>query len=264
MRAAFDRYTAEGIITRDALQYARVNGYAPATIAKLEAVLLARVKASQARLALAGAPAMQKSLAAPTNPNDPTPEWQAKAGRRVTKIDAGAGEVTARKIFKIRSPIEQYRDKLHLTRRTALERFIQDAVYAQKLRVADLEPSGSGKGAGNRLGGLGNVQDYAREGFARYQWIYRHLGEEARWVAAALVTQEIKRGDGAPMTFEDAGKRLGPDIGHVHRLWGTSFGGLKVLAGQIVRLYELCPIGFRLVDAAEREFCAAFDAATED
>ena len=46
--------------------------------------------------------------------------------------------------------------------------------------------------------------------------------------------------------------------------WRMSFGGLKVLAGQIVRLYELCPIGFRAVDDTEREFIAAMDAAEQE
>lgn len=261
MREAFDRYVQKGLITRDALDYARRNGYAPHTIAKLEAALLSRARQSRESLMRIAAPAAQQALPAPDR-DGPTPEWLAKAGRRATLVSTTRGG--ARTTYKLRTPLEQYGDRLQLTRRTALERFLADSDYARRIRTANLQPSGGGKGDGSRVGGIGDVWDYARVGFGRYEWVYRHLGEEAREVARMLITQEVKRSDGAPMTFEEAGQRLGPDIGHKHRLWGTSFGGLKVLAGQIVRLYELCPIGFRAVDDTEREFIAAMDAAQQE
>jgi hypothetical protein len=257
MRAAFEAKTYDHLIYRDALAYAIANNYSPDTIDKLERAALDRVKASRVRLELQGAPLLYKPASPPTNANDPTPEWQSKAGRRVQKIAAGKGEaregdVAPRKAFKFRSIIEQYASKLLLDRRTALERFIQDGIHFQSVRTANLEPSG-GRGDGSPIGGLGDVDEYARLGATRYAWVYRHLGDEAREVASALVTHETTRGDGAPFSLEEFGKRLCPDVVHVHRLWGAAFGALKVLSGQLMRLYELCPTAFVPVSDHERK-----------
>jgi len=259
IRESFERKTRDHLIYGDAIERARAKNYSPETIAKMEREALDRVRNARVRLELQGAPLRYKPALPSGNPNDPTPERLAKAGKQVQKIAAGGGkaaegDVAPRKAHKIRSVIDQYSSLLLLDRRSALERFLQDGIYAQYVRTANPEPS-SVRGDGTAIGGLGDVEEYVRIGFARYSWVHKHLGEEARQAARALVTHEDILGNGSSFSFEEFGKRLAPTEKNANRHWGAAFGALKVLSGQLMRLYELCPHAFFPVSEHERE-CA--------
>mgnify|MGYP000220413741 CR=1 FL=1 len=256
MRAAFRKRAKEHVVITDAVEFAKAQGYAPETIAALERVRQARV-----RLALANGPHLYKQLAA-GNANDPTPEVRAKYGNALKAVSAGkgdaaAGDVTAARAHKFKTPAEQIAPTLTLTRNAAIERFKQDGIYAQYVKVANLEPSGGG--GGDRLGGLGEVDDLIRDGFARYSFVYKWLGEEARLVALTLITQEIRRVDGTPYSLEQFGRRLFPDRGDGRVLRGIAIGALSIVAGQLIRLYQLCPYRFALVTEHERELASELE-----
>src|SRR6185312_13271809 len=100
--------------------------------------------------------------------NDPTERWQSKMNGHVAKDAVGKGEVVPVKRYRIRNVIEAHGDKLEMSHRSSLERFMQDATYVQRCRIANLHSSGGG--GGERLGGLGNVPQRVRDGLARDQW----------------------------------------------------------------------------------------------
>lgn len=256
MKRAFEDFSKRGIISSDAYHYALSQNYAPETLDKLRAGVEARVRNSRASLAIQAAPLLYKPAAKPTNPTDPTPEWRAKMGKRVTSEIVGRGEVTAQRRYQFRGVIEQYGRMLSQVQRAALERFVYDSASVLKIKIADWETSGGG--TPNKLGGIGNAPDYKRKALDRHSWIIGFLSTEARTTAKLLVTHELSRNDGAPLTMEEFGERvMSIHIKHDRERWGFALGALWILAGQLVHLYGICPLDAAAVSNAERE---AFEA----
>jgi hypothetical protein len=239
-----------GRITRSAYEYAITRGYTDAEI--LEEVN--KVRQSRARLAVQGAPIMYRPDPPPSNPTDPTPEWQRKHGSVIGKEAIGRGEVVPQKRYRIRHVIEQHGDKFDLSHRSALEQFLTDASYAMKIGIADLNRSGGGDG--NRLGGLGNVPQDVRDRHARDAWVAQRIAPGLMKTARALVLRELLKKDGTPFTLEEFGGVVLPEVKDRNRRWGISAGQLIALADHLVFLYQQCPIRIRK-DHDERRLLGA-------
>lgn len=251
MRRAFERYVDEGIITKDAYVYSVVRGYSKETQQKLKEKLRAKAATDKARLAIQGAPLLYRESEPLRNSNDPTFQWLDKGGKRVVSDTVGKGEVIAAKRFRLRNLIEQYRGYLGEVRVRACERFVYDASYALRVRVANHQPTGGG--SPNRLGGIGNRPQHERNAVARHEWVMRHLCAEAKLAAKYLVTCEILNADGSLATFEDFGRKMTPDVKLKGRLWGEGFGVLWLLSSELVHLYAICPIAADPFSETERE-----------
>lgn len=256
MIRAFEDYSERGIISSDAYHYALSQNYAPETLDKLRAGVEARVRESRASLALQAAPLRYKATPKPSNPNDPTPEWRAKAGKRLDAKTVGRGDIVPEKIYRLRGVVEQYRSMLSEVQRAALERFVYDSASVLKIKIADWEASGGG--APNKLGGLGNAPDFKRRALDRHTWVIGFLSTEARTTAKLLVTHELSRNDGAPLTPEQFGERImSIHVKHDRERWGFALGALWILAGQLVHLYGICPHDAAPVSKREREVMQA-------
>lgn len=252
MKKAFEDFSKRGVITSDAYHYALAKGYyAPETLEKLRKGLEDKVRKSRVSLAIQSAPLVYKPDPKPSNPNDPTPEWQAKMGKRVDAETVGGGEIVPRKIYRFRGVIEQYGKMLSEVQRAALERFVYDSASVLKIKIADWETSGGG--TPNKLGGIGNAPDYKRKALERHSWIIGFLSTEARTTAKLLVTHELSRNDGAPLTMEEFGERImSIHIKHDRERWGFALGALWILSGQLVHLYGICPMDAAPVSKGER------------
>lgn len=252
MKRAFEDYSRRGIITSDAYHYAVAHGFAPETLDKLREGVESRVRETRASLALQSAPLLYKPQPKPSNPTDPTPEWRAKMGKRVTSEIVGRGEVMAQRRYQFRGVIEQYRSMLSEVQRAALERFVYDSASILRIKISDLNASGGG--APNKLGGIGNAPDYKRRALTRHAWVIGFLSNEARTTAKLLVTHELSRNDGAPLTMEEFGERImSIHIKHDRERWGFALGALWILAGQLVHLYGICPHEAQPVSRGERK-----------
>jgi hypothetical protein len=252
MKRAFEDYSRRGIITSDAYHYAVAHGYAPETLERLREGVEARVRTSRVSLALQSAPLLYKPAPELSNPNDPTPEWKAKAGKRIASTVVERGEYMPIRVHRLRGVIEQYGRMLSEVQRAALERFVYDSAMILRIKVSDLNASGGG--TPNKLGGIGNAPDYRRRALARHAWVIEFLSTEARTTAKLLVTHELSRNDGAPLTMEEFGQRImSIHVKHAREQWGFALGALWVLAGQLVHLYGICPHDAQPVSLGERE-----------
>lgn len=250
MQRAFEDAMEGGRITRDALDYAVANGYAQETIDKLRKGIKAKVAQSRVRLTIQGAPLLYREPEPLRNPTDPTPEWLERGGKRVTSVTIGKGEYIAQKSFMLRGLLDQYAKQIGQVRKAAGERFVFDACYKLRARIANWEPSGAGNP--NRLGGIGNRPQHERQAVARHEWVMRHLCPEAKLAAKYLLTAEILNQDGSLPTFEDFGRKITPETKLKHRLWGEGFGVLWLLTSELVHLYSICPVESRPVGEDER------------
>jgi hypothetical protein len=256
MKRAFEDYSEKGVISSDAYHYALSQNYAPETLEKLRQGIEARVRHSRASLALQSEPLRYKPQPKPSNPTDPTPEWREKMGKRVESKIVGRGEIMAQRQYRFRGVIDQYGKMLSEAQRAALERFVYDSAHYLKIKIADWESSGGG--TPNKLGGIGNAPDYKRQALARHEWVIEFLSTEARTTAKLLVTHELSRNDGAPLTMEEFGQRImSIHIKHERERWGFALGALWMLGGQLVHLYSICPMGAAPVSRGERETLAA-------
>lgn len=249
MKKAFEEFKKRGRITSDAYHYAVAQGYDQATIEKLRKGLSDRVKQQHEARQERRERVLRKPD--PVNLGDPTPEWLKKAGKRVMTETAGRGQVLAQKRFRLRGVLEQYGHLLGEVPKKACERLVYDSAYVLRVKIANLEPSGGGEP--NKLGGLGNVQPHVRNALARHDWVLGFLSTEARITAKRLVTCELSRNDGAPLTMEEFSAGVMPDVVHSHRRWGFALGALWMLAGQLVHLYAICPYEANEWDEAERD-----------
>lgn len=214
-----------------------------------------RVKMRRASLHMQGNPRAFREDDAdydPINPNDPTPQWRAKAGD-LSSVTVGKGEVVPIKRYRQRHVVEQYGNQFDMSKRSALERFMQDATYGMRISVADPN-RGGGKGApGTRLGGLGNVPQHVRDGHARHEWVWGRLPLDLQRVSHALVTREVAKLDGTPFSLEDFGAEMFPSVKDRNRRWGAAAGALWSLAGALVFLYARCPVKIRARDCEALE-----------
>lgn len=208
-----------------------------------------RVQDRKRSLAMQANPLAFKIPPKPSNANDPTPEWQAKAGSHMASQSIGKGEIAPLKRYRIRHVVEQHGDKLSMMKRSALERFMQDATYSMRIAVCDPNRSGSYAAPGSRLGGLGNVPQFVRDGHSRHEWIRSRLCPEMLETANALVTRELMKTDGTPFSLEDFGAHMFPGVTDKNRRWGAAAGALWSLAAGLVFLYGRCPVKIRPRDA---------------
>jgi len=174
-------------------------------------------------------------------------------GKIVTKVGGESEKRTQEVIrnYKIRHVVEQHGEKFEMSHRTALERFLQDADYAQRIKIADLNRAG-GPSGGDRLGGLGAVPQHIRDGHARHQWVLTRLSLELQITARALVSREITKADGAPFSLEDFGSHMFPSVQDKNRRWGAGAGAVWALASQLMVEYQRCPVKVRKIDDEER------------
>lgn len=181
----------------------------------------------------------------PQAPGVPTKQWQAKAGANMASQSIGRGEVVPLKRYRIKHVVEQHGDKFDMSKRSALERFMQDSTYAIRIKAVDLNASGGGGAPGSKLGGLGNVPQHIRDGHTRHEWVWSRLSPEMQATANALVTRELAKPDGTPFSLEDFGAQMFPGVRDKNRLWGAAAGALWSLAGGLVFLYGRCPTKVR-------------------
>ncbi|MFM7009496.1 MAG: hypothetical protein ACKO0Z_09240, partial [Betaproteobacteria bacterium] len=161
----------------------------------------------------------------PVNPSDPTPQWRAKAGAVSAQV-VGRGEVVPIRRYKAKHIVEQHGDKLDMSKRSALERFMQDATYAARIGVMDPNRAGGYAAPGSKLGGLGNVPQHIRDGHARHEWVWGRIPPDLQRVANALVTREMVKADGTPFSLEDFGAQMFPSVADKNRRWGAAAGAL--------------------------------------
>lgn len=251
MQRAFEDALNTGKVTKDAYVYAVVKGYSRETKEKLRAKLHENAAKAKVSLAIAGAPIIYREPEEVRNPSDPTPQWLEKAGRRLTTVSAGRGELIGAKRFRLRHVLDQYGKDLGETKKMACERFLFDAVYALRVRIANWQPSGGG--TPNPIGGLGNVQPHVRVALQRHEWVMRFLSDEAKLVAKALVTGEVSTNNGSALTPKELGARMMPEVRNLHRLWGLGMGALWLLSSQLVHLYGECPYEADPYHEAERD-----------
>ena len=235
MRREVAALIESGRISKSAYEHAVANGYTDADIIQVAEVNRMR----KAHLAITGAPTLYRGRAADEKSGDPTPQWRSKGGEYVRRVPVGK-ELGAPRTYKVRSVVEQYGDRYETDKRFALTRFMQDAETAQRVRVADLNPSGGGV-PGKRLGGLGNVADDVRDAFNRHEWVTKHLTPDAQTTGRALVTRELTKRGGEPFSMEDFGGHIIPTVIDRNRRWGVAAGALWALAGELCHLYALCP-----------------------
>ncbi|HMN37566.1 MAG TPA: hypothetical protein PKD49_07640 [Hyphomicrobium sp.] len=234
MVRAIEDLIAKKRITRSTYERAVAQGYVDAEIIRIAEENRQR----KAKMAIDGAPTLYKREQDDIK-SGPTPQWRAKTGGYLRRVPVGK-ELGGPRTFKVRSIVEQYGDRYETDKRFALTRYLQDADLAQRVRVADLNPSGGGV-PGKRLGGLGSVPDGVRKSFNRHEWVVARLTEDSRKTARALVSRELTKPDGAPFSMEDFGGYIIPSVIDRNRRWGVSAGVLWALAGELCRLYALCP-----------------------
>jgi len=238
MRREVTALIKSGRISRSAYDHAVRNGYSDADIIKVAEENRLR----KARMAISGSPTLYRPPQLDVVTNAPTGERQRKAeGWRL--VPAGK-ELGAPRVYKDRTVLDQYGDKYTTEMRLAMERFFQDAQYSDRVRTADLNPSGGGV-PGKRLGGLGNVTDTIRLAHTRFQWIWPHLSDEARATAQALITRDLRKPNDTPFSMEDFGAHIMPWVIDKNRRWGVSAGALWQFAAQLVHLYAHCPYRVR-------------------
>lgn len=211
-----------------------------------------KVQERKRSLAMQSSPLAFKSSVPVGNPNDPTPQWMAKAGNVASQV-VGRGDVVPLRRYRQKHVIEQHGDKLDMSKRSALERFMGDSTHAMRVAVADPNRSGGHAAPGSRLGGLGNVPQHVRDGHARHEWVWGRLPPDLQSVANALVTREMIKPDGTPFSLEDFGAHMFPSVQDKNRRWGAAAGALWALAGALVFLYRRCPVKIRARDCEALE-----------
>lgn len=230
MRRAFADAAKSGRITSQTVEWAARQGFSEEFLDDV----IDRVQTRNRSLARAGAPHLNRPAEEDRPEHGPTQQCESKYGRRLAKKKIGRHE-----FYQFRSIMDQYGSKFSDVQRAALERFLDDATLALKIRTANFEPSGR-RISTDAMGGVGADHD-ERVAYVRHAWVVRFLSAGAKLTAKALVTHELVRGDGAPLTLEDFGAKIFPDVQHLHRLWGVAMGALWQLAGQLAHLYALAP-----------------------
>lgn len=225
----------QGRITRSVVEYAHKNKYSDADIIAARE----RVRLSQARLELQGAPLRYKP-AITSEIGEPTPERLAKGGDYLKRQAAGKGDGYAKR-YVLRSVMDIHADKFEMSHRTAFQTFCADADLHQRIRVADLNSSGGG--GAQRLGGLGNVPDTIRMRHGRYEWVKSGLSGLDRQTCDALVFHVLSKRDGTPFTAEEYGSLIFKHMKDRSFLRGAAVMAFMHLVDRLVELYHhpLCP-----------------------
>jgi hypothetical protein len=183
------------------------------------------------------------------NPTDPTPERVLKASEGIDGVLMGKGERVGQRQYRVRHPVDSYKDHFDFANQRALESMIADSEYATRVNVtANYEREGIRTTPGTRMGGLGDVADALRMAHARFYWVYDRLPSGLQATLKALVLQE-RTNDGTVLSMEGFGARLFPEIKDRATRKGISLGALWALSEQLVQLRRVCP--FRNTDEPE-------------
>jgi len=204
-----------------------------------------RVRAARARLAIQGAPHLYKApQRAPAYENEPTAEWLEKNSGNIETRHVKYGKGGSHKGYRVR-PIteahaESFPDEMHL----AFARFMQDSEYHLRIGVSDINRSGGGSPSA-RLGGLGLVPQYVREGHHRHVWLEQQLAGNAVFnqVLRKLVYRSDVHADGKSFDLVEFGKVLWPALKDQSALrWSTKTAFLA-FGAELMRLYKdpRCP-----------------------
>jgi hypothetical protein len=189
-------------------------------------VAVQRVRESKIRMALQTTPGDVEE----DGTMHPTPA-------RLEKGDVG--QVVVRGVgrrFKTKSPVEHYSGQWPSHVEAAFTAFVFDSEAGEHGRVT-INYGGTGGGVpGNRLGGLGNAHDRARDAHERYCWVRDRLSPDARETLDSLVLQ--LREDAQSTNLESFGQHLFPAIKDKATRRGISIGALRLAGDQLAMLYR--------------------------
>jgi hypothetical protein len=175
------------------------------------------------------------------NPTDPTPERVLKASEGIDGVLMGRGERVGQRQYRVRHPVESYKDHFDFANQRALEAMMADSDHATRVNItANYEREGIRTAPGSKLGGLGNVPEPVRNAHARFFWVYDRLPTGLQATLKALVLQE-RTNDGTVLSMEKFGERLFPEIKDRATRKGISLGALWALSEQLVQLRRMCP-----------------------
>lgn len=206
-----------------------------------------RVRTSRARLAIQGAPLLYKARQPEPKLWEPTPERRRHADGTLAKISIKANGENAREVvkgYRIRPFMEQHGNAFPSEVQNAIARFLQDSEYHLRVRVSDLNASGGGN-PGSRLGGLGNVAQYVRDGHNRHAWLEKQLRGNAVFsqVLEKLLYRTQERPDGKPFNLEDFGRLLWPALNDANALRYSTKTAVMAFGAELLKLYKhpACP-----------------------
>lgn len=206
-----------------------------------------RVRESRARLAIQGAPLLYKQRRPEPKDWEPTPERRRHADETLEKISIKAkGENSSEVVkgYRVRPFMVQHGNAFPPEVQNAIARFLQDSEYHLRVRVSDLNTSGGGS-SGARLGGLGEVAQYERDGHNRHVWLERQLRGNAVFsqVLEKLLYRTQERPDGKPFNLEDFGRLLWPALNDVNALRYSTKTAVMAFGAELLKLYKhpACP-----------------------
>ncbi len=215
-----------------------------------------RVRAARARLAIQAAPHLYKApQRPPAYENEPTQEWLSKNKGNLETRHLAYGKGGSIKGYRIRPITESHAESFPEEMRLAFGRFLQDSEHHLRISVADLNRTGGGS-PGARLGGLGSVPQFVREGHHRHIWLEQQLAGNAVFnqVLRKLVYRSDVHGDGKSYDLVEFGKVLWPTLKDQSALRWSTKTAVLAFGAELMRLYKdpRCPKVIWITDE-ERE-----------
>lgn len=209
-----------------------------------------RVRVRRVRLEMQGNPRAYRQQTVAAYDGEPTPEWRSKHGGAIETRQTGSD--IRKKGYQTRSPFDQNKEKYASHHQLAVARFLQDAAYAERSTVVDLNRIGGQSDPSSRLGGLGGVPQCVRDGYARHQWVWAELPVEMQATARTLILQTARKANNQPYSVEDVGALILPTLRtkDVHK--GSGLTAIWALASVLVKLYQVCPVRVTTISAEER------------
>jgi hypothetical protein len=169
----------------------------------------------------------------------PTPERMAKEGHGMASaaIPQGRGTVSLR-AYRTKPPVEQYRGQWGDHIEIAFAMFIKDASVLDGVRMTiDYDATGGGA-PGRKLGGLGSVEDHARDQLERYLFVRDRMPMKFQRVADWLVIEVRSETSGRTAGWVDVGHLLFPSIRDKATAKGISIGALLMTGELMASLYR--------------------------
>ena len=209
-----------------------------------------RVQISKEVMALSAALLRFPEDDLPQYDGDPTRQWRSKHTGFVETRQTGSD--IRKKGYQTRSPFDQNKEKYASHHQLAVARFLQDAAYAERSAVVDLNRIGGQSDPSSRLGGLGGVPQCVRDGYARHQWVWNELPVEMQATARTLILQTARKANNQPYSVEDVGALILPTLRtkDVHK--GSGLTAIWALASVLVKLYQVCPVRVTTISQEER------------
>lgn len=225
-------------------------GKVPANVIPLPESTAERVRVRRVRLEMQGNPLAYRSQPLPTYENEPTPQWRARNSGFVETRQTGSD--IRKKGYQTRTPFDQNKEKYASHHQLAVARFLQDAAYAERSNVVDLNRIGGHSDPSSRLGGLGGVPQCVRDGYARHQWVWNELPVEMQATARTLILQTARKANDQPYSVEEVGALILPTLRtkDVHK--GSGLTAIWALASVLVKLYQACPVRVTTISQEER------------